>query len=473
MQLTRTFVALTLAALSGLFAAATAFALPQYAGREGRACDNCHVSPNHWENPKTADRKCSLSCQTCHVDPAGGGMRTVTGRFYGRATLPMIATSPRPTADWDRNFPGLGRRDRATSYNDKIPHGPSAFEAARAYNDSIRDAWAWGTPAGESRHAPFQGRYGDLRADPVLRFGFDARFATLISEGTLMFPMQFDVGTAFHPVHHMTLYANVGARGRVSGYSDAIDDSHTPYFREVFLMTHEWPYQAYVKAGRFVPSYGLRLDDHTNRIRRDFELDGALVDARVTGVEAGFAPNYPFVNASYFKSSSKYEEPDPWDIFDVDESWGMALNAGYRELGWSAGASAITRRRPLDEGGDSDTYGVYGVLNPWYYRRGLPITLQCEVDYGSFQRASGNDANRLVTYAELDWLLWNGFNLLAAFDFSDPDREVANDHSTRYQFGGQVTPYPGFTFDGRVRALDVATPEGDGVDLILQLHVWF
>jgi len=445
-------------------------ATPMYAAREGRACDNCHVSPNQWENPALAQRKCSMSCQTCHVDPAGGGMRTTPGRFYGRATLPMIATSPRPTVDWDRGF---GRWDRATSYTNNIPYGPATLEASRAWEDSLRDRWAWGRPAGESRYAFYPGRYGALNPDPLLRIGADLRFATLWSQSVLTFPMQVDVATALHPVEHATVLMNIGARGHLSGYSDTIDDSHTPYFRELFLMTHEWPYMSYLKAGRFVPSFGLRLDDHTSRIRREFELDGALPESRVTGVEAGAAPNYPFIQASYFLMNSKYEIPDAWDIFALDEGWGWAVNAGFRELGWSVGASAMARRRPLNEGGDTDTYALYGVFNPWFYRRGLPVTLQGEVDFGNARSATGRQVDKLVWYAELDWLARNGLNFLLAYDWADPDRDVVDDHAGRVSLGAQITLYPGVTIDGRVRAIDVPTSSGDGADVFTQLHIWF
>jgi hypothetical protein len=471
MQLRRGAVLAFVTLVVGLACNGHAWSTPQYAARAGRTCDNCHVSPNRWVDPPLASRKCTLSCQGCHVDPAGGGMRTVSGRFYGRATLPIIATSPRPTADWDRNL--AGRRDRATSYNSNIPYGPSTQADARAYNDSIADRWAWGAPPGETRYGPFQGRFGSLRADPVLRIGGDFRVATLLSQSALIFPMQADIATMLHPLHHLTVLANVGARGQSSGYADTFDDSHTPYLRELMVTLHEFPFQAYAKAGRFVPSCGLRLDDHTSRTRREFELDGSLPDARVTGVEIGAAPNYPFVQASYFKLKSKYVEPDPWDILDHDAGWGTAINAGIRELGWSIGGSAMSRHRPLDEGGDARTYGVYGVFNPWFYRRNLPVTVQAELDWGTYQRRSGREAKHLVWYGEVDYALANGVNLLLACDWADPDRDVFDDHSGRYQLGAQVTPYPGVTLDGRLRVLQVATSTGSGADFFFQIHFWF
>ncbi len=472
MQLKRALGIAVILALAAAALGRVAQALPQYSAQAGRTCDDCHILPD-WDTPKFASRKRNMSCQTCHVDPAGGGMRTTAGRYYGRATLAMIATSPRPMDDWDHNFPGLGRRDKATPYNDYMPVGPHNIAQAVAYRDSLHDKWAWGLPKGETPNAPFPGRYAKLNPDPILRIGADLRFATLISQSTLMFPMQFDIGTVFHPIHHATVLMNIGARGQSSGYSDTIDDSHSPYFRELFAMTSEWPYQAYAKAGRFVPSFGLRLDDHTTRTRREFELDGSLPDTRVLGVEVGAVASYPFVQASYFKLPSKYQEPDPWDIFDVGDGWGAALNTGWRDLGWSIGGSAMIRRRPLDQGGDTDTYGLYGSLNPWYYAQRIPLTLQGEIDFGTFQRISGVQADKLVWYGELDWRIWNGVNMLVAYDWTDPDRDVIDDQSGRYQFGGQLVIIPGVTLDGRVRFLDVTPPEGDGTDFFMQMHIWF
>jgi len=303
-QLTRALGILTLAAAASLGLARVAAATPQYAAQVGRACDSCHVLPD-WDTPKLAHRKKNMSCQSCHVDPAGGGMRTTAGRYYGRSTLPMIATSPRPQDDWDRNFPGIGRRDKATPYEGFLPMGPRNPEAAAAYTDSIHDSWAWGVHREITPTAPFPGRYAGLNPDPIFRIGADLRGAFLLAgeEGNL-FPMQMDISTVFHPIHHATLLMTVGARGQSSGYSDTFDDSHTPYFRDLFVMSGEWPYQGYVKAGRFMPSFGLRLDDHTNRTRREFELDNSLPDSRVLGIEAGAVASYPFIHASYFKLKS-------------------------------------------------------------------------------------------------------------------------------------------------------------------------
>ena len=469
MQLTRTLV---VAATLSLVASAVQ-ATPMYAARSARTCDNCHVGPNKWVNPALAERKCNMSCQSCHVDPAGGGVRNTSGRFFGQSTLPMIATSPRPTDDWDRNAPYFGRRDRATSYDDNLPVGPNTFTEAMAdfedLSQEMADGWARGTPQGKpSRYGLLQGRYEGLNADPVLRVGADLRLAYL---GYLLFPMQIHVPVAVHPVHHLTFLVNTGVRGRSGEYAETYTKDHSFYFREAFAMLHEAPYQAYIKAGRFVPSFGLRLDDHTSRIRRSFELDGALPESRVTGIEIGAMPNYPFLNASWFRMAARDRVTGSWDITDVDDGWGSAVNAGWRDLSWSVGASAMIRRRSIDEGGDTSTYGLYGVLNPWRNHRGLPLTYQFEYDTGSLQRSSGRQTDQAAFYQEVNYVAFNGVVLLLAHDWSDPDTEIIDDEDHRVQLGLQVSPIAGVTLDGRFRVLLPATGQ-TGSDLFVQMHLY-
>jgi hypothetical protein len=450
-----------------------AVATPLYAAREGRTCDNCHLRPNNWVNPPVFDRKCTMSCASCHVDPAGGGMRNAAGRFFGSATLPMIATNPRPTQDWDSWIGGiLYRRDRRTTFNDSLPEGPVNVVASHERRFAPSDAWAKGSPAGgPSMHAPFQGRYAALNADPLFRISWDARVALLVSRSAFFFPMQADVAAALHPVEHVTLLTNVGARGRSTGASDTFNDPRTPYLREGFVLLHEAPANLYAKAGRFVPQFGLRVEDHTAQHRRAFEQDGSVPDVRVTGVEVGANPNYPFLSAAWFRSTSQGRVPSSFDIFDTDQGTGVALNLGYRETGWSLGGSALLHRRPVIEGGDATSYALYGSFNPWFYRRSLPLTYQAEYDYGRFQRASGLETKRAGFWHELDWRAGNGVDLLFSQDWVDPDTEVLDDHAFRVGAGIQITPLPGVTLDTRVRALFPAAGSS-GADVFTQIHFW-
>ncbi len=461
------------ASLILLFVGSVAGGTPLYSARAGRTCDNCHLRPNLWTNPRRLDRKCTLSCRGCHVDPAGGGMRNAVGRFYGRATLPMIATSPRPTQDWDRWIGGwLYRRDHATTFTDSLPEGPPDFAAAHDVGYAPRDRWAGGHPWGSpSVWALFPGREGILASDPAVQVSWDLRYAALVTQGSLVFPMQADLGFAVHPVEHLILVANIGARGRSAGFSETADDPHTPYLRDGYALVHELPAMAYVRAGRFMPAFGLRLDDHTTQPRRAFEQDGSVPESRVTGVEVGANPSYPYVSLAWFRSDSRTELPPAFDLFERYGGEGFAVNAGYRELGWSLGGSLLSHSRELADGGDATSVAFSGVFNPWFYNSRLPLTYQAEFDHGRYQRASGRSTERSGFYQELDWRAGNGVNLLATQDWVDPDREVDDDHAFRVGAGIQITPLPGITFDLRARGL---FPAGGGAaaDGFAHVHLW-
>jgi len=448
-------------------------ATPLYSARAGRACDNCHVTPNAWENPPLAERKCTLSCTACHVDPAGGGMRTTGGRFYGRSTLAAIATSPRPTQDWDRHLvPWLYRKDRATSYTDSLQRGPSNGMEARTQEWPVVDRWAVVHSRDDAGPlAPWPGRYASLDADPRLRIGWDVRVAALFSGGAVFFPMQTDLGVLLHPIEHVSLLTNVGARGRTAGIDATLDDPRTPYLREAFVLVHELPYLAHAKLGRFTPRFGLRLDDHTAFTRRTFGLDGALPETRVTGIEIGVNPNYPYISIAAFRHTDRGQVPAAFDPFDVDAGWGGTVDLGYRAEGWSAGASTLVDRHEPAAGGDVTSFALYGSLNPWRRWRQVPITLLGEIDVGAFERASGNGSHRVAVHQEIDWLVANGVLALASYDADDPDTAVQSDHVQRFTLGAQFTLIPGITLDGRGRALFPAG-EQSGADFFLQLHLW-
>ena len=130
------------------------------------------------------------------------------------------------------------------------------------------------------------------------------------------------------------------------------------------------------------------------------------------------------------------------------------------------------RRRQVEEGGDTSTYGVYGVLNPWNGNRNLPITYQVELDFGSLQRSSGRETRQAAFYQEINWAAYNDIILLLAHDWSDPDREIMDDEDNRLQWGMQLSPIAGVTVDGRFRVLMPVTGKAVDSDIFVQVHIW-
>jgi len=458
-------------------------ATPLYTTRSGRTCDNCHTDPTGWRNPKLAWRKCNLSCGVCHLSPTGGGLRTTSGRFYGQATLPMLAASHRPFKDWNRHVTRL-------------------VDWPKDRKNRIGDPAAGRVPGAPARMALDQDRYAGLNADPVLYGGIDMRlglwFPVLGKAKALLFPMQLDLHLAIHPYHHITLLGTWGVLGKSQGAmatygvgcrpEDPNADCHSrardTFFmvKDFYLMAHELPLAAYIRAGRFLPPFGLMFDDHTISTRRLFELDGGQLHARVTGVEIGLAPNYPYAHLAVFRpnhqdrfvedgSSVSPDELPP--VLGVD-GWGAALSAGWRDMGWHAGVSGMIRRREMNTGGDNESFAVSWGFNPWYYLEWLPLTYMGEVAAGTRQRPSGERTWQLAVVQELSYLPFNGLNMRLRWDHGERDTELAGDHYNRFTLGYDLYLLPGLGLSGMLRVQlnggEEAEPTGD---YFMYLRGWY
>jgi hypothetical protein len=467
--------------LLALAVPATARALPQYALASAHTCANCHVSPTYedrggWENPALAQRKCNLSCSGCHVDPSGGGLRTTPGRYFGESSLAMFPLQERSYSDLGRELFGAATADAfrrewgESGVRTSSRSIPSSFsEVSAGIGRDRRGGWTtFGKPLGEpSAYANWDGRYRDLNADPLLAIGGDLRWA-FWSGSKSFFPMQLDLDVALHPIEHLTLIGTLAARGRVAGPSAVLASKPAPFFaRNAFLMIHELPYMAYAKGGLFVPNFGTRIDDHTAFIRDDFDQDFTNPADVVLGGELGFAANYPYAAASFFRGFAPLTAPD-----GTDGGWGGALHAGWRDLGWSLGAHATLKRRPLEARGDLDAIGVSWGWSPWFWWDAIPLSLLGELSVGRRPRdVDGTAVTFLALYQEAWWQLANGLSVRVKYDLTGRDLS-GGALAQRASLLLDLAPVPGVDLIVMGRLLwETGAPAGN--DLFVQLHLWF
>ncbi len=477
-----------------LLACQTAWGTPLYMARSGRTCDNCHSLPNTWYNPDdTKLRKCTLSCSSCHVDPSGGGLRNVSGRYFSEATLPMFSSLKRPLQDVPRDLEDSVRRwlssdaetlgapsSQPSSAPGSQPASGPAVAADRqvdprpAGSPPATDGPAFGEPWGEpGEMAWLSGRYLNLRARPFLLLGGDGRLAYW-QQGPLFFPMQADIYAAVQPTNHVTLSGTVGARGRSKGFQATVEEPEINagnrfQIKDLWLMTHEFPWLAYGRVGRFSPAFGTRISDHTAPVRRAFGVSQENPDNRVLGAEVGFTANYPYANASVFAPVV----PGDANPLATAPGWGGVVSAGWRDLGWSLGASAMLRRREEELGGDTADVSLQWSWNPWFYWGELPVTYLGEVALGQIQRPySGRATSQVAWYHRLSWLPFNGLTLDLRYDFWDPDTEVIEDEMFRPGVGAEWVIWSGLALRADARYGLPAGGEGRS-DLFVHLHGWF
>jgi predicted CXXCH cytochrome family protein len=468
-------------------------ALPLYSARAGRMCDNCHTDPTGWKNPELVRRKCNLSCLGCHVNPTGGGLRTVSGRFYGQTTLPMFLASHRPAEDQTRHL--------------------MKFMASKERRNRVGELAFGKPPLKPSSMAFDESRYANLRADPLITLGFDARIAAWFAEGAAtVFPMQSDLHVALHPLPYLTAYATAGVIGKSQGYpetfgigcrpndpqADCVSRARKTFFmvKDAFVMTHQFPLMSYARIGRFLPPFGTMHEDHTLPTRRDFELDHGSLHSRVFGAEIGMAPNYPYFHLAFFRPNRLDRFPDSPEASDAESSpdelpsftgvrgWGLATSFGWRDLGYSVGFSGMLKRRGLSDGGNTSSLAINWSVNPAYFREWLPLTYLGEfVIGGRLRLTSGRQTSHLAQMHELDYLAFNGINFRFRYSYSDYDMEVEGDDHHRFELGADLTILPGVALSAFVRfQLNKGVEAADGrsvhwlpatVDGIVYLRGWY
>jgi len=422
-------------------------AQPGYALRSANDCGTCHVEPTDWANPEVKDRLCSLNCTTCHISPAGGGLRTPSGLYYGRESVPWFGHRPSAHAA-PRENPTDGQYDFLKGFS----------------------GWAPGqTPSGSVAD-----RYGNIDPDPKFVAGADLRAMAYfpLAEGDYasVFPMQADLYGAARLSRHLQLYADVGLYSSRSTF--ALDEAYRStrpsaldYLKidELFVKYDRLPYNGYVRAGRLAPTYGWRIPDHTSFIRRDL---GFGETRSWFGVEAGINPNYPYANLALF-----YQGLDFWPGETSATGVGAAASAGVRELGWQAGGNVHVLT--LADGGLDVAAGPQWGIN-WN-----PVVYLGEFDYRRLGDGEGDATSALFAYHEVQWLFHRGLAAKLKYDWMDPSLDYKDDHLNRVALGLDIAPYTSFELEPQYRR----TWRGGGFfasggelashEVIVMAHGWF
>lgn len=433
--------------LGAILAPTIAQAVPQFAVRSARACNNCHVAPIDWHDPAIELRKCSLNCNTCHVNPTGGGLRTAAGIFYGREILPLWAIGGRPgDEDWSKPL------NRPASQ----PKSPINYAAPRPNSAE---------------------RYGGITSNPWWQLGFDIRGMAYFPEeeglDTSVFPMQMDLHAAVRPYNpedtnegRVTLLTTLGFEGsRTEQFDNTLDRF---FVKEWMAILHDLPYQLYAKAGRFLPAFGWRLDDHTAFIRQGQTFDN---ERQVTGVEVGVNPNYLYAHASVFYPSPDWESP-----IDIDSGIGTAWSVGYRDFFWQAGGSFLFENASTGSDvwlGANWSINLHEALHPWKWgSEFLPIIYLGEFDVRLTSPDGGDGRTGLTAFHEINVWPIDGINIKLRYDWQDPDIGFLDDHRHRYTAGLEIHPVTGIELILQYRFND--EPAGiSNNDALIQIHGWF
>ncbi len=392
-----------------LFVAAAwdeARATPLLAMQSVERCDTCHEEPDR-SDPKWVEENYKLSERKCRVS--------------------CNVCHVNPSGGMQRNGTGYYYGTKSLSFTTDVP------DDVERYIEAIRE-------------------HG------FLTIGGDFRFMAIRGDSTdvdpLYFPMQADLYLNARVQKHVALFTQFG-----------LERAGNSTVREVFGLVDNFPYNSYVKFGRFIPPYGLRLDDHTAFIRTKLELSQAQSDAYFSGVEAGAEPTLFFARASHFNSDTT-----PAGSTGLTPA-GYSATAGWAGR-WLHLSLSYLGINDLDASSTGSTersaYGVSGAL------RYKTLTYLFEFDRKGDDVTSGSvsteDAD--ITFNELNWRAAQGVNLKARYETYSPDASTGEAELKRYAAGVDFYPFPFTEVNAQYRTTD-SEPGETASDFFVIGHIWF
>jgi len=337
-----------------------------------------------------------FKCSQCHVNRTGGGKRTDFGFVFSQTALPIL--KPRP------GEPGLLGKLRSPMQTGFMSFGGNFRLNSRAkFHDD----------AGIANDA-----------------GFD------VSEGNLYVQAKFGESLSFY------IDENV-APGAASN-------------REAFGLIENLPADGYLKFGRMLLPYGLRLLDDDAFIR---QVTGFTYANQDLGIEFGVEPGALSAVVAVSNGSQGGTENNQNKQISTIVQW---VKPHYR-----AGGSVSVNR---GSGSERRVAGAFAAGS-----RGR-FTVLLEIDHIlDRDNATGVKVDQIVGFSELDFLIKRGLNLKLTYEIHDPDLDLTENHRDRFTFGVEAFPIA-FTqfslFYYLPRDIPQNTLEDDDT-LLLQAHFFF
>jgi len=332
-----------------------------------------------------------LKCSSCHANKTGGGKRTKMGAGYGTQALPWIK---------------VDLRDK------KVPTYWSVL-------------------------------------DDRLSFGGDFRFLnqSIFEKDNISNTFQTDKAN---------LYLDVQALPEMLDFY--LDESVAPggaQSREIFGIFTAMPAHGWIKAGKFIQPYGIRLEDDNAFIRQVTGFNFANPDL---GAEIGFEPrNWSFVaavtNGTAGSADNNTGKQVVGNVTFVQDAFRIGVSGSYN---------------PSPQGNKNS-----GAL--WAGLRIKKAVLLGEADIIHEDVDPTHSRNQMVAYSELDYPIIEGWNFKIGYEYFDPDTGIAENQRDRVLIGVEpfIVPFLQMSVFYRFNQSIPQNKAQNADELTFRIHIYF
>ena len=276
------------------------------------------------------------------------------------------------------------------------------------------------------------------------------------------FPMQADIYSYLKLNNNAGIFTKIGMKGSSS------------LSTEYWALLSNLPQNAWLRIGRTLPNYGLRVDDHTSFIRGGNLHRTSVLDIDGLDIEEGliFAPSLLYSPPAILELGVPMFGGLQWTSSISTD----VLNNGSEELN-----NLTTQFNYI--GNINDNIAYMGGFSYMQQDKFAMTGISGGLSFGDFtwtfeadQAENWIEGNTsLALYDEIVWEIIQGIHLMGKYDYFDPKTDWQTGSISRYTFGAEIYPLNimEIKLQARFNQLDQDNSTTPDPEYLIQTHFWF